>query len=169
MRWMWIDRVTELERGRRIVAIKNISLAEEHLHDHFSATGKLQGVPVMPATLIIEGMAQSGGLLVGHANDFREKVVLAKVSRVEIEEDAVPGQTLRYTTTIERMDEGGASTLGIVELIDVADGGVPRQVGKVDLMFSHLDRNRGGQTFPEQNFVFGEAFQTLLRCSGFST
>lgn len=169
MRWMWIDRVVELERGRRLVAIKNISLAEEHLHDHFASDGTLPSQPVMPATLIIEGMAQSGGLLVGHVNDFREKVVLAKVSRVEIDEDAVPGQTLRYTVTIERMDDTGASTLGVVELIDLADGGVPRQIGRVDLMFSHLDRNRGGQTFPEHNFVFGEAFKTLLRSSGFSS
>lgn len=167
MRWMWIDRVTELERGHRMVAIKNISLAEEHLHDHFAASGDLPGFPVMPATLIIEGMAQTGGMLVGHASHFREKVVLAKVSRAELNEDAVPGQTLRYTATIERIDEGGASTLGIVELIDLVDGGQPRQIGRIDLMFSHLDRNRGGQSFPEHNFVFGETFRTLLRTSGF--
>ena len=37
MRWMWIDRIVELVPRERMVAIKNISLAEEHLHDHFSA------------------------------------------------------------------------------------------------------------------------------------
>lgn len=168
MRWMWIDRVTELERGRRMVAIKNVSLAEEHLHDHFAATPVLAALPVMPATLIIEGMAQTAGMLVGHANHFREKVVLAKVNRAELDEDVGPGRTLRYTATIDRMDEGGALTLGTVELIDPAERGEPRIIGRIDLMFSHLDRNRGGQTFPEQNFVFSEAFQTLLQTSGFS-
>lgn len=167
MRWMWIDRVIELERGHRMVAIKNISYSENHLHDHFAAGNGLPATPVMPATLIMEGMAQTGGLLVGHANHFREKVVLAKVNRAELEAEAFPGQTLRYTSTIERMDEGGASTLGIVELIDFADGGQPKPIGRIDMMFSHLDRNRGGQSFPEHNFVFGESFRTLLSSSGF--
>jgi 3-hydroxyacyl-[acyl-carrier-protein] dehydratase len=165
---MWIDRVTELERGHRMVAIKNVSLAEEHLHDHFAATEVLPSLPVMPATLIIEGMAQTAGMLVGHANHFREKVVLAKVSRAELDQDVGPGHTLRYTATIERMDEGGASTLGTVELIDPAERSAPRVIGRIDLIFSHLDRNRTGQTFPGENFVFSEAFQTLLQSSGFT-
>jgi 3-hydroxymyristoyl/3-hydroxydecanoyl-(acyl carrier protein) dehydratase len=37
MRWMWIDRVVELKPRERLVAIKHVSLAEEHLHDHFDA------------------------------------------------------------------------------------------------------------------------------------
>ena len=57
MRWFWIDRFIEFEAARA-KAIKNISLGEEHLHDHFP------GYPVMPNTLIVEGMAQTGGLLV---------------------------------------------------------------------------------------------------------
>jgi 3-hydroxymyristoyl/3-hydroxydecanoyl-(acyl carrier protein) dehydratase len=69
MRWMWIDQILELEPGRRLVAIKNVTLAEEHLHDHFPAAGNLPPLPVMPASLIIEGMAQTAGILVGAARD----------------------------------------------------------------------------------------------------
>src|SRR5690606_6710053 len=111
---MWIDRVVLLEPRQKMVAVKNISMAEEHLHDHFP------GQPLMPASLIIEGMAQTAGILVGHANGFKEKVVLAKVSKAEFSEEARPGFTLRYTATIQQMDAVGASTAGIVELIDPA-------------------------------------------------
>lgn len=177
MRWMWIDRIVELVPRQRMVAIKNVSLAEEHLHDHFAADGArgLAALPLMPASLILEGMAQTAGVLVGHAQDFREKVILAKIGRAELERDAGPGMTLRYTATIERMDPMGASTKGTVELMDHAQtgGGVGGyvQIGSIDLIFSHLDNNMGGAgqsglAFPAHNFVFGESFKTLLRTSG---
>ena len=174
MRWMWIDRVIELEPGKRLVAIKNVSLAEEHLHDHFAADSSrgLAATPLMPASLMLEGMAQSAGILVGHAEGFREKVILAKISRAEFDRDVPPGCTIRYTAEIERMDPMGASTKGIVELLDharSAEGYL--RIGMADLMFSHLDNNMGqagrpGESFPDHNFVFGESFKTLLRTSG---
>jgi 3-hydroxyacyl-[acyl-carrier-protein] dehydratase len=173
---MWIDRVVELSPREKMVAVKNVSLAEEHLHDHFPADAPLglAALPVMPASLILEGMAQTAGILVGHAEGFREKVILAKVNRAELSRDATPGTTLRYTATIERMDAIGASTKGTVELLDHAHperGFEP--IGAIDLMFSHLDQNQGGagragEAFPEHNFVFGEGFKTLLRTSGIS-
>ncbi len=176
MRWMWIDRVVELVPRQRLVAIKNVSLAEEHLHDHFPADASrgLAALPVMPASLILEGMAQTAGILVGHAEDFREKVILAKINKAELSADAGPGMTLRYTATIERMDAAGASTRGVVDLFDHAhaDAGY-RTIGAIDLMFSHLDQNAGaagrpGEAFPAHNFVFGDGFKTLLRTSGIS-
>lgn len=170
MRWMWIDRVIELRPREKLVAVKNVSLAEEHLHDHFAADPSrgLKAAPVMPMSLILEGMAQTAGILVGHAEDFREKVILAKINRAELSRDATPGCTLRYTAVIERMDAIGASTKGTVELFDHAHADRGWQpIGAIDLMFSHLDQNQGGAAgFPEHNFVFGEGFKTLLRTSG---
>jgi 3-hydroxyacyl-[acyl-carrier-protein] dehydratase len=159
MRWLWIDRIVSIDKGRRLVALKNISMAEDHLHDHFPSA------PVMPASLIIEGMAQTAGILVGHAEDFREKVILAKVSKAELNEDALPGYTLRYTANIQQMDKAGASTAGIVELLDPATGAA-RPIGAIDLMFSHIDQNMAGTEFPEHNFVFSDLFKTLLESSG---
>jgi 3-hydroxyacyl-[acyl-carrier-protein] dehydratase len=164
---MWIDRVVELVPRERMVAIKNISMAEDHLHDHFPAEGNRAAMPVMPASLMIEGMAQTAGVLVGHASDFKEKVVLAKVNKAEFSADAVPGMTLRYTATIKQLDAMGASTAGLVELIDPVSGRA-QAIGAVDLMFSHIDQNMAGTQFPEENFVFGESFKTLLRMSGIS-
>ncbi len=169
MHWMWIDRIVELQPGRRLVAIKNISLAEEHLHDHFAASDGQAALPVMPASLIIEGMAQAAGTLVGHAEEFREKVILAKVTLAELERDAAPGDTLRYTAEVRQMDRQGAATAGTVELLSHASGGGWVQIGRIDLMFSHIDQQMGlgaGPEFPKHNFVFGEGFKTLLRTSG---
>lgn len=122
----------------------------------------------MPASLIIEGMAQSAGILVGHAEGFREKVVLAKVSRAELDLDAQPGDTLRYTAEIEQFSPVGASTRGTIELLSWTAKGPtqPRILGRVDLIFSHLDNNLGGEKYPEHNFVFSESFATLLSLSG---
>ena len=161
MRWTWIDRILELEKGRRCVAVKNVSLAEDVLHDHFP------GMPVLPNPLIIEGMAQTAGILVGHANDFREKVILAKIGKAVFTAAAWPGYTLRYTATIERLDALGASTSGVVERLDPAGGTVPVPLATIELMFSHIDKNRAGLAFPEHNFVFTSQFMDLLRQSGF--
>jgi 3-hydroxyacyl-[acyl-carrier-protein] dehydratase len=106
MRWYWIDRFLEFESGRYARAVKNISLAEEYLHDHFP------GYPVMPKSLIIEGLAQTGGLLVCESNRFTEKVVLAKVPRVVFFAEAYPGDTLTYTATIDYLHKDGAMVTG---------------------------------------------------------
>ena len=64
MRWIWIDGFVEFESGRRASAVKNVTLAEEHLHDHFP------GFPVMPATLIIEGWPRRLESSSGSRRDF---------------------------------------------------------------------------------------------------
>lgn len=168
MRWMWIDRIVELVPKERMVAIKHISMAEEHLHDHFPSTPNRKAMPVMPMSLIVEGMAQTAGVLVGHAEEFKQKVVLAKVSKAQITRDATPGCTLRYTATIEQFTAAGASTKGTVELIEPSATGEGRVevIGQIDLLFSHLDQNMGGVAYPEENFVFSESFKTLMETSG---
>lgn len=148
-------------------AVKNLSLSEEHLHDHFDNSDGLPALSVMPASLIIEGMAQTAGLLVGSVNNFKEKVILAKIQSVELNEDAYPGQCLRYNAEIDRLDTAGASTTGMVSRLDHRDN-VWREIGQINLMFSHIDNNLSGRNFPEHNFVFGENFHSLLRLSGMS-
>ncbi|MCC6428373.1 MAG: beta-hydroxyacyl-ACP dehydratase [Phycisphaerales bacterium] len=169
MRWMWIDRIIELEPRRRMVSVKNISLAEDHLHDHFAAD-EAGGVarpamPVMPGSLILEGMAQTAGILIGHAEHFRQKVVLAKINRAEISADVSPGITLRYTAVVDRLDAMGASTLGTVDAFRSGISADPTRIAEIDLMFSFIDQNMSGMGFPEHNFVFSESFRTLLKMS----
>ena len=167
MRWMWIDRITEFEPEKRMVAVKSISLSEDHLHDHFPATDSLDAKPLMPATLIIEGMAQTAGILVGSVNGFTEKVILAKITRAAIEADVFPGQSIRFDATIERIDAGGAAPTGTIERrTNGIEGEGWELIGSIDLMFSHIDQNMAGVEFPEHNFVFSDNFKMILHSAG---
>ncbi len=141
MRWFWIDRFVEFESGRRAVAIKNVSMVEDHMD------GYVPGFTVMPASLIIEGLAQTGGLLVGEHNAFRERVVLAKLGKAVFHSPAVPGDTLTYTVNIEEIQADGAICRGTSHIGD-------RLQAEVDLVFAHLDdRFPGAELFDPPDFV----------------
>lgn len=137
MRWYWIDRFLEFESGRYAKAVKNVSLAEEYLHDHFP------GYPVLPKSLIIEGLAQTGGLLVSEINHFTEKVVLAKVPRAVFYEEVLPGDQLVYTATIQFVAKDGAIVKGTSHKDD-------RLQAEVEIFFAHLsDKNQDALFDPE--------------------
>jgi 3-hydroxyacyl-[acyl-carrier-protein] dehydratase len=150
MRWIWIDKFVEFQSGKSAVAVKNVTLAEEHLHDHFP------GFAVMPESLMIEAMAQTSGILVGEANCFKEKVILAKVKKAVFFDYVKPGDTLKLTAKIESIAPEAASTSGRITCGE-------RLIAEIDLMFSHIDQNLGGKEFPEENFVFTDMFKSLLR------
>jgi len=149
MRWIWIDKFVEFHSGERAVAVKNVTLAEEHLHDHFP------GFAVMPETLMIEAMAQTSGILVGEAKNFQEKVILAKVKKAVFYDYVKPGDTLRLDAKIESIAPEAASTSGKITCGE-------KLIAEIDLMFSHIDQNLAGKKFPEENFVFTETFESLL-------
>ncbi len=168
MRWIWIDRVLELRPRERLVAIKNITAGEDWVANHFPPKGNSPALPIFPGCFVVEGMAQTAGILVCEASNYKEKVVLAKIGKAELSREARPGCTLRYTATAERIDNVGASTKGIVELSDPQrNDGAFEVIGHIDLLFSHLDNNFAGAKFPEHNFVFSDGFKDLLRNSGF--
>lgn len=168
MRWIWLDRITELEFETKCVAIRCVTQAEDVLGDHFAADHEIGKAPrpMMPNPLIIEGMAQTGGILVGHAREFTQKVILAKIGKADFTGvTAGPGTVLRHTAHLERIDDSGASTLGRVDLIDPISG-EEQHVADIELMFSHVDKNRAGLMFPEFNFVFSGTVVELLERSG---
>ena len=150
MRWIWIDKFIEFTSGKSATAIKNVSLAEEHLHDHFP------GFCVMPECLMIEGMAQTAGILVGEAGKFEEKVVLAKVKKAVFFDYVRPGDTLKLSANIESIAPEAASTTGKITRGE-------KLIAEIDLMFSHIDNNLSGKKFPEENFVFTDMFDSLLQ------
>ena len=150
MRWIWIDKFVEFTPRTSASAVKNVSLAEEHLHDLYPA------FPIVPHSLIVEGMAQTAGILVGEARNFEEKVILAKIGRATFHRLVRPGDTIVFCATIEQLNEQGASVSGRVTAGD-------ELVAEIDLMFSHIDQNMAGLEFPEHNFVFTEQFTELLK------
>jgi len=153
MRWIWIDKFTEFTSKVSATAIKNVSLAEEHLHDLFPA------FPIVPHSLIVEGMAQTAGILVGEARNFAEKVVLAKIGKAVFHRLVLPGQTLSFTAKIDQLAEQGASVVGTVTVLEP---GGPELVAEIELMLSHIDQNMKGMKFPAHNFIFTEQFTGLL-------
>jgi 3-hydroxyacyl-[acyl-carrier-protein] dehydratase len=156
MRWIWIDKFVEFHSGERAAATKNVTLAEEHLHDHFP------GFPVMPETLCIEAMAQTAGILVGEAKNFEEKVILAKVKKAVFFDYVKPSDTIKLEAKIESITDEAASTTGRISCDD-------KLIAEIDLMFSHIDKNLAGREFPEENFVFTDTFKSLMRGAAFSS
>jgi 3-hydroxyacyl-[acyl-carrier-protein] dehydratase len=149
MRWIWIDTFVDFVSGKRASAVKNVTLAEDYLHDHFP------GHPILPPTLMIEGMAQTAGILVGEARGFVENVILAKIRTAEFEDYAVPGDQLRYDAVLETVDDRAAVTSGTVYKNN-------KPIGRVDLIFSHVNQADKAMDLPDHNFVFTEAFMGLL-------
>lgn len=149
MRWIWIDKFVAFEPGKSATAVKNLSAAEDHFADH------LPGFPVMPAPLILEGLAQTGGILAGHARGFREKVVLAKVPKARFPREAMPGETLEYYAEIQDLRDEGALVAGRV----TSDGDL---IAEAEIFFAHLDNARAQQLTGDDNFVFTGELKKLL-------
>jgi 3-hydroxyacyl-[acyl-carrier-protein] dehydratase len=150
MRWIWIDRFLEFHRGKSARAVKTLSLAEDYFAEHFP------GYAVMPAALILEGIAQTGGILVGEANDFREKVVLAKVNWVRCHREALAGETLVYAVELLNLRPEGAAVQGRVTSGESL-------VVEAEVFFAHLDQTRSQQLFGDHNFVFSGELQHMLK------
>jgi 3-hydroxyacyl-[acyl-carrier-protein] dehydratase len=150
MRWIWIDKFTEFTSHMSASAVKCATLAEDHMHDLYG------DYPIVPHSLIVEGMAQTAGMLVGEARKFEEKVVLAKIGKASFHRLVRPGETIEFTARIEQLNDQGASIAGTVKTGE-------ELVAEIELMFSHIDQNMAGLKFPEENFVFTESFLDLLR------
>lgn len=145
MHWYWIDQITVFESQNRAEAIKAVSLAEDHLHDHFKYA------PMMPASLIIEGIAQTAGLLLYEAKGYKEKVVLAKIPRFTFHQvDILPGQLLTYKVRLETFREtGGVASVWAYRGEELLAEG--------ELMFAHL-----GNAFSDQSlFADGDMLDMM--------
>lgn len=139
MRWFLVDKFLDVQKGKSAKAVKNISLSEEHLHDHFP------GFPVMPPSLMVESLAQTGGILVGYSNDFKQNVILAKIPKVQFYDFVRPGDQLLIEAEVMELREEGSTVRawGSVGSKKVLEG---------EIIFVHLDRNNGANG--DHDFVF---------------
>lgn len=109
--------------------------------------GYVPWLPLMPSSLIIEGLAQTGGLLVGEHNSFQERVVLAKIGKAVFHRPALAGDTLTYTVTAENIQSDGAICKGTSYIGEQLHA-------EVDLVFAHLDeRFQGVEQFDPADFL----------------
>jgi beta-hydroxyacyl-ACP dehydratase FabZ len=97
--FLLVDRVLELEPKKRIVAVKNVTINEEFFLGHFP------GHPVVPGVLLIEGIAQAGGILLLHDLPEREKKLLyfTAIEGAKFRRPVVPGDQVRYEIEVLRL------------------------------------------------------------------
>ena len=97
--FLLVDKVLELEKGKRIVAIKNVTFNEPFFQGHFPA------FHVMPGVLILEALAQAGGILVHKSVPDPSKILsfLTKVDNAKFRKQVVPGDQLRLEVEMTRL------------------------------------------------------------------
>ena len=93
-----IDRVEELEVGKRAVAIRNVTAHEQVFNGHFP------GNPVLPGVLIVEAMAQTGAVALLSMDEFKGKTAyFGGIKQVKFRKVVRPGDTLRIEVTLEKI------------------------------------------------------------------
>ena len=97
--FLLVDRVLEMEKGKSIVAIKNVTVNEAFFQGHFPQ------IKIMPGVLIVEAIAQAGGILLYHSIPDPEKkmVVLSKIGEAKFRKPVVPGDQLRLEAEIVKL------------------------------------------------------------------
>jgi 3-hydroxyacyl-[acyl-carrier-protein] dehydratase len=96
--FLMIDKIIELEEGKRAVGIKNVTMNEQFFQGHFP------GNPVMPGVLIIEALAQTGAVAILSLEKYKDKTVyFGGIKTAKFKQKVVPGDTLKLVTEIVKM------------------------------------------------------------------
>lgn len=152
MRWFWVDRFTEFVSGSHACGIKNITLAEEVVDKY------CPGFPMLPPTLIIEGMAQLGGILVAEHFQFEKRVVLAKIGKAKFHAPARTGDQLHYRVDADAIGDQGATVNCIGHRGEALHA-------EVQLMFAFLGKE--DQRFPGGPLFDDGDLEAMLRMMHF--
>ena len=111
--FLLVDRVTEFEANKRVVGIKNVTINEPFFQGHFP------GHPVMPGVLVIEALAQAGGILtqLSHQSGAEGKLFyLVKIDNAKFSKMVVPGDRLELEVTLKRTIRNMALYQGIARV-----------------------------------------------------
>jgi 3-hydroxyacyl-[acyl-carrier-protein] dehydratase len=113
--FLLVDRIVELEPGRRVVGIKQVTANEPQFTGHFP------GRPIMPGVLMVEALAQTAGVGVMTLEEYRGKLGLfAGIDECRFRRMVVPGDTLRLEVTVEKL----RGMFGRVKAVASVDGEV---------------------------------------------
>src|SRR5881392_954477 len=111
MRFNLVDRILEVESGRRIRAVKNLTLGEEYLADHFPT------FPVMPGVLMLQTLVEAGAWLLRITDDFTHSViVLREAKNVKYGNFMQPGKSMIVTAELAARDGSQAIFKGKGEM-----------------------------------------------------
>ncbi|MFA5291751.1 MAG: beta-hydroxyacyl-ACP dehydratase [Phycisphaerae bacterium] len=107
MKFILIDNVVKIVPGKEIQTVKNVSLSEEYLADHFPA------FPVLPGVFLLQGLIESACWLVRETENFAHSMVLlAQAKNVKYKSFAAPGMNIQYTVTAKTIEENISSFAG---------------------------------------------------------
>jgi 3-hydroxyacyl-[acyl-carrier-protein] dehydratase/UDP-3-O-[3-hydroxymyristoyl] N-acetylglucosamine deacetylase/3-hydroxyacyl-[acyl-carrier-protein] dehydratase len=97
--FLLVDRVLEIEKGKSIVAIKNVTINEPYFQGHFP------DFRVMPGVLVVEAMAQAGGILLYYSipNPEKKLVFLSKIDNLKFRKPVVPGDQIRLEVEVVKI------------------------------------------------------------------
>jgi len=116
MRYFLIDKVTELVPGERIRGVKNVTLSDEILHDHFP------DYPILPGVLILEAAAQLAGFLLeatlNRKGEALRRALLVQIQQAKFQGTAGPGDQLDLVVTLDSQLEGAAQVTADVRCGD---------------------------------------------------
>jgi len=99
--FLLVDKIIEIEEGKRAVGIKNVTINEPFFQGHFP------GNPIMPGVLIVEAMAQVGAVAILSMEEYKGKLaVFTGIDKVRFKKQVVPGDTLRMEVEMIAMKRG---------------------------------------------------------------
>lgn len=105
MRFHLVDRIVEVHPGRSLTAVKNLTLGEEYLADHFPT------FPVMPGVLMLQALVEAGAWLLRATDDFRHSIVVLREAKgVKYGSFMEPGRQMKVTVELV---ESGADTASL--------------------------------------------------------
>ena len=107
MRFQLVDRILEVVPGQRIRMVKNLTLAEEYLADHFPS------FPVMPGVLMLQALVEAGAWLLRISDDFQHSVIVLREARnVKYGSFMQPGKSMTVTAELVESQDGTATFKG---------------------------------------------------------
>ena len=112
MRHFWLDRIVHLEPGQRAIGIKAVALAEEEFDAHFP------GNPVLPGVYLLEGLAQTAGVLIHRSTENRLIAVMASIDRARFSAFVRPGDQVRLEVELESLEPASARARGTATVGD---------------------------------------------------
>jgi 3-hydroxyacyl-[acyl-carrier-protein] dehydratase len=127
--FLLVDRIVEIESGKRVVGIKNVTYNEPFFPGHFP------GRPIMPGVLIVEAMAQTAGVLIFNSlpeEDHKKKVFFLGIDNVRFRKPVIPGDQLRMELEITRHRQSiwGFKGKALVDGNLVAEGDLLAMLGE---------------------------------------